>query len=729
MYTTPSLLWQVTLAIATAVLVAGCVPPPPPRPAGDSNTTAAEPAPAETAPSEAPPASTETAPETPAEPPAMEPRREPKPSDEPAGAATATEATTKPESETPTKPESETPAKAEPAETEKAEKPATETAPQEEMKPEDKPAEKAETPADTKPATETQPAPAAPAVESKPAATAPAAVGGDRVVSGDWPMWGGTVHRNMVNPTTKIGLDFEPNEDPAQGKKVLWVAQLGSQTYGNPVVAKGKVFVGTNNGGKHRPKHKGDRGCVLCFDEKTGKFLWQLTREKLPQGRVNDWPEQGICSTVAVDGDRGYVVTNRCELLCFDVEGFLDGENDGPIQDEPDNEPQDADIVWNLDMIETLGVFPHNMAASSPVVYGDHVYVLTSNGVDESHLEIPAPRAPSFLAVNKKTGEVAWESNDPFDKILHGQWSSPSIGLVNGQVQVYFAGGNGWLYALDAEKGEELWRFDLNPKDAKYELGGRGTKNYVIATPVFCRQQRRAGHRPGPGTRRRRRPPVADRRDQAGRRQFGHAGEPAESQLGHDLAPGRRRCGRLGDRRKGQGDLPPHAVHGGRARRSGVRRRPERPHSLCGFRHRQAVLGGRRAGRHLGLDAGGRRQSVHRRRRRHPDGAGRRQRDEEAEGDRIPVLDLQHAHHRQRRDVRLRPLAAVRDRDAIDAGLPRVAEKKPGFSEKPGFFARGSRYWRSTAPFALMWMSLPHQLPPHTRCSCEAAVHDRAKYA
>ena len=38
---------------------------------------------------------------------------------------------------------------------------------------------------------------------------------------------------------------------------------------------------------------------------------------------------------------------------------------------------------------------------------------------------------------------------------------------------------------MEAKTGEELWKFDLNPKDAKYELGGRGTRNYVIATPVF----------------------------------------------------------------------------------------------------------------------------------------------------------------------------------------------------------------------------------------------------
>jgi outer membrane protein assembly factor BamB len=210
-----------------------------------------------------------------------------------------------------------------------------------------------------------------------------------------------------------------------------------------------------------------------------------LTREKLPQGRVNDWPEQGICSTICVEGDRAWVVTNRCELMCVDTEGFYDGENDGPFKDETDTEEQDADIVWNLDMIEELGVFPHNLATSSPAMHEDLVFIVTSNGVDEAHLEIPSPRAPCFMAVNKKTGEIVWEDNTPFDTILHGQWSSPAIGVVNGKAQVYMPGGDGWLYAFDAQSGELIWKFDLNPKDSKWELYGRGTRNSIIATPVF----------------------------------------------------------------------------------------------------------------------------------------------------------------------------------------------------------------------------------------------------
>jgi outer membrane protein assembly factor BamB len=324
---------------------------------------------------------------------------------------------------------------------------------------------------------------------SKPAAGSPA--GGD-VTTGDWPMWGGSIHRNMVNATTGIDTSFQAGTQPGEGKNLLWTSPLGSQTYGNPVVAEGKVYVGTNNGGGYRPQHPAgeDRGVVLCFDEKDGKMLWQLTREKLPQGQVNDWPEQGICSTVCVDNGKAYVVTNRAELMCLDSEGFHDGENDGAYKEEVDHEDMDADIIWSLDMINDLGVFPHNLATSSPVILGDNVYIVTSNGVDEAHLEIPAPRAPSFICVNKESGELVWEDNSPFDKIFHGQWSSPGIGEVNGRQQVYFPGGDGWLYAFDPAgdgqgAGKLIWKFDCNPKGAVYELGGRGTANEIISTPVF----------------------------------------------------------------------------------------------------------------------------------------------------------------------------------------------------------------------------------------------------
>ena len=294
-------------------------------------------------------------------------------------------------------------------------------------------------------------------------------------------MWGGSPDRNMVSDET----GFPHEWDVKTKKNIKWTAPLGSQTYGNPVIAAGKIFIGTNNQAHYRAGIQGDKGVVLCLEEKTGKLLWQATHDKLPTGRVNDWPYQGICSSPYVDGDRLYYVSNRCELVSVDVNGFLDEENDGPFQEEKYRDRQDADFVWVLDMIEELGVFPHNLATSSPVGFGDLIFVLTSNGVDEGHLDLPLSNSPAFLAVNKNTGEVVWERDDPGEGTLHGQWSSPSCGFVNGKAQVIFGGGDGWCYAFVPETGKLIWKSDLNPKDSIWELGGRGSRNNIIATPVI----------------------------------------------------------------------------------------------------------------------------------------------------------------------------------------------------------------------------------------------------
>jgi outer membrane protein assembly factor BamB len=327
----------------------------------------------------------------------------------------------------------------------------------------------------------------------------------DKGANESWDMFGGSLQRNMVNTFEKN----VPTEWDVEAKKnIKWTAELGSRAYGGPVVHGGKIFIGTNNEGPRNPKIKGDKGIVMCFAEKDGKFLWQAVHDKLASGMVNDWPREGICSTAYAEGNRIYYVNNRCELICADTEGFLDGKNDG-VQDEEYKGPTDADIIWRLDMMKELDVFPHNLATSSPLVVGDQIFLLTSNGVDEGHINVPSPKAPSFISVNKKTGKVIWQDNSPSkklaeglagaadqdaflrrlqdrgEKILHGQWSNPSYGVINGKAQIIFPGGDGWVYALEPETGKHIWKFDCNPKDAHYVLGGRGTRNEIIGTPVI----------------------------------------------------------------------------------------------------------------------------------------------------------------------------------------------------------------------------------------------------
>ena len=57
---------------------------------------------------------------------------------------------------------------------------------------------------------------------------------------------------------------------------------------------------------------------MMCFSDRDGGFLWQIVHDKLAAGRVWDWPQQGICSTPCIEGDRFYYVGNRCEAICAD---------------------------------------------------------------------------------------------------------------------------------------------------------------------------------------------------------------------------------------------------------------------------------------------------------------------------------------------------------------------------------------------------------------------------
>ena len=303
----------------------------------------------------------------------------------------------------------------------------------------------------------------------------------------DWPQWGGWSGKNNTPDGKNIPIKWDIDD----GTNIKWAAKLGSQTYGNPVITNGKVYVGTNNGAGHLKRYPSnvDLGCLLCFDEKTGEFLWQHSSPKLSTGRVHDWPLQGVCCSPVIDGERLWFVTSRGEVRCLDTEGFRDDENDGSFTSEPNENKDEADVLWVFDMMARLKVSQHNMCSCSIALAGDILLVNTSNGLDESHINLPSPDAPSFIALDRNTGELLWSDKSPGHNILHGQWSSPTVGEFNGQVQAIFAGGDGWVYSFDP-KGDGngnpklLWKLDGNPKDSKWVLGGRGTRNNIIATPV-----------------------------------------------------------------------------------------------------------------------------------------------------------------------------------------------------------------------------------------------------
>jgi outer membrane protein assembly factor BamB/HEAT repeat protein len=283
-------------------------------------------------------------------------------------------------------------------------------------------------------------------------------------------------------PTGNPPIDW----DLATGRNVAWSVDLGQETFGRPVVAGDAVYVGTDNGRPLRSAFQDEAGVLMAFRATDGRFLWQDLAPRVERG-LRQFLLPSTTSAPYVEGNRLYYVTAECQLRSLDTQGFRDGENSGPYQEEVFEDEAAADIAWELDMCGRLGVFPHEATNSEVLPVGDLLMVSTSNGQNEGHLRVPSPRAPSLIAVDKRSGEVVWRAIGPGDRVLHGQWSSPVAADVDGRIQVLFGGGDGWLRAYDAATGHEVWRFDGNPKEARWiPRPGVLSRSSIIASPVFA---------------------------------------------------------------------------------------------------------------------------------------------------------------------------------------------------------------------------------------------------
>jgi outer membrane protein assembly factor BamB len=338
----------------------------------------------------------------------------------------------------------------------------------------------------------------------------------------------------MASDEKGLADTFVPGKKDPQGKgldlttmrNVKWAVRIGAtNSLSTPAVAGGKVFLGAND-------H--NQGVFKCLDARTGRLLWKYTapHREVPREIDGDWPfnfglfapQLGICSSPAVDGNRVYFVNHRCEVVCLEIDAV-------PAAGVPPaTEVPDAKVAWVFDMWETTGVRPSDACDGSPLIVGDLIYVGTSNGVDREasvpyadNRKTPAPNAPNLIVLEKKTGRLAATDDATHigPNMLHGQWSSPSLGMVSGRQLIFFGGGDGVCYAFEAlghvpdkpVKLKTVWSFDCNPPEYKefggldwathYSLGDKRLKkslnknneasfvgmSEIIGTPVFYKNR------------------------------------------------------------------------------------------------------------------------------------------------------------------------------------------------------------------------------------------------
>ena len=229
-------------------------------------------------------------------------------------------------------------------------------------------------------------------------------------------------------------------------ENVEWKTEIPGRGWASPCVADGRVLIATVvNLGESEPPKKGlyfggnrpqppeseHQWKVLCLDLEKGHTLWeQQVHAGSPETSIH-LKNSFASETPATDGQFFYVYFGNVGVYCFDLAG---------------NE------VWSKRLEPHVTRYGWGTAAS-PVVHGNHVYVVNDNEED-SYL----------LALDKHTGEEVWRvSRDE-----KSNWSTPFIWENDVRTEIVTPGTDEVRsYDLD---GKELWTL-------------RGMSSITIATP------------------------------------------------------------------------------------------------------------------------------------------------------------------------------------------------------------------------------------------------------
>src|SRR6266511_3278570 len=181
--------------------------------------------------------------------------------------------------------------------------------------------------------------------------------------AGNWPGWRGPAGTG-VSPEKNLPLKWGDKEN------VRWRVELPGPGNSSPIVWGDRVFV-------TQAVQKENRRTLMCFDRANGKLLWQsgvTYADSEPTQENNPY-----CSGSPVtDGQRVYVCFGSAGVSAYDFDGKE---------------------AWHRD----LGMLNHMFGnAVSPVLSGD--LCILNYGPDEK---------ARLVALNKNSGEIAWEIEPP----------------------------------------------------------------------------------------------------------------------------------------------------------------------------------------------------------------------------------------------------------------------------------------------------------------------------
>ena len=195
---------------------------------------------------------------------------------------------------------------------------------------------------------------------------------------------------------------------------IRWKAALPGRGLSNPVIAAGRVYVTACT------RVNQDRLHVLCYDEGSGKQLWE--RQFWATGTTQCHPKTNMAApTPITDGERVYALFATGDLACLTKTG---------------------DLLWYRSLVGDYPTIGNNVGmAASPTISGDMILVAMEN-VGES-----------FLAgVDKNTGMNSWRVERPRGI----NWVTPLVLGKGGQAEVVVQG-PGDLTAYDVATGKKKW--------------------------------------------------------------------------------------------------------------------------------------------------------------------------------------------------------------------------------------------------------------------------------
>ncbi len=213
---------------------------------------------------------------------------------------------------------------------------------------------------------------------------------------------------------------------------IIWMAEIPGRGWSSPIIWGDQVFVTAVLNDKTPPSRPGlyvqdligkippgeHVWKLVCLDFNSGKILWDRTvHQGKPNGPIHI-KNSYASETPATDGKHVFVYFGNLGVSCFDMAGKH---------------------VWTR-KLETVRTKLGWGTAASPIVHGEHVYIVNDNE-DKSYL----------LALNKTTGAEVWKT--PRDETSN--WGTPFVWQTKDRTEIVTAGVNR-VRSYDLS-GKQLW--------------------------------------------------------------------------------------------------------------------------------------------------------------------------------------------------------------------------------------------------------------------------------